>query len=151
MVKTENEKVKKLVSLIKDARFVFVCGNGGSAAAAEHFAIDLMSRGIKAICLDSNISAITMISNDFGYEFVFSKQLEIFAIPDDLLITISCSGKSQNILKAQTIAKKIGMKIFIFETFGKVRNYEKLEEKHLKFIHKVKKELNNKKWHKDIN
>ena len=141
MVKTENEKVKKLVSLIKDARFVFVCGNGGSAAAAEHFAIDLMSRGIKAICLNSNISVITMISNDFGYEYIFSKQLETFGGSNDLLITISCSGKSQNILNAQTIAEKIGMKIFIFETFGKVMNYERLEEKHLIFIHKVKKEL----------
>ena len=71
--------MKKLIEAIKKARFVFICGNGGSATTAEHFTCDLFSKGIKAICLNSNTSIMTMIANDFGYEYVFSKQLELFS------------------------------------------------------------------------
>jgi D-sedoheptulose 7-phosphate isomerase len=54
-----------LIEQIRNARFVFVCGNGGSAATAEHLTNDLFSKGIKAICLNSNVSIMTMIANDF--------------------------------------------------------------------------------------
>lgn len=130
--------MKDLIKKIKEARFVFVCGNGGSAATAEHFTNDLFSKGIKAICLNSNTSVMTMIANDFGYEFTFSKQLEVYANPQDLLITISCSGTSPNILNAIIEAKLRGMKTYQFETFvyGD-RNYGVLEDKHLIFTHNV--------------
>lgn len=129
--------MKRLIELIKEARFVFVCGNGGSAATAEHFTNDLFSKGIKAICLNSNTSIMTMIANDFGYEYVFSKQLEVYGKNIDLLITISCSGTSPNIVEAQSM-----MTYYEFETFqGKDKDYGKLEDKHLKFAHKVAKAL----------
>ena len=127
----------KLIELIKLARFVFVCGNGGSAATAEHFTNDLFSKGIKAICLNSNTSIMTMIANDFGYEYVFSKQLELYADNRDLLITISCSGTSPNIVNAQ----KAKLTFYAFETFTKDRNYGVLEDKHLKFAHEVASKL----------
>ena len=133
--------MKDLIAKIKKARFVFVCGNGGSASTAEHLTCDLFSKGIQAICLNSNVSTMTMIANDFGYKYIFGKQLELFSNSDDLLITISCSGTSPNILYAQKIALEKEMPIFSFETFGKDRDYESLEDRHMKFAHKIKKLL----------
>ena len=75
--------MKKLLKLIKEARFVFVCGNGGSSATAEHFSNDLFSKGVRAICLNSNTSIMTMLANDYGYKEVFSLQLKRLATKDD--------------------------------------------------------------------
>jgi len=133
--------MKDLVKAIKEARFVFVCGNGGSASTAEHLTNDLFSKGIKAICLNSNTSIMTMIANDFGYEFVFEQQLIKYANSRDMLITISCSGTSANIAHALNTAVKLGMTSFEFETFMKDRNYEELENRHLQMVHKIKKML----------
>lgn len=126
-----------LIKLIKEARFVFVCGNGGSASTAEHFTNDLFSKGIPAICLNSNTSIMTMIGNDFGYEFVFARQLKLFAGPLDLLITISCSGTSPNIVNGQAAALNKGTKVYAFETFTTDRDYGKLEDKHLALVHSI--------------
>jgi len=132
----------KLLDLIKEARFVFVCGNGGSAANAEHFTNDLFSKGIKAICLNSNVSIMTMIANDYDYQEVFQRQLEVYANPkEDLLITISCSGTSLNVVNAIDWAEMNGMKHFEFETFRYDKDYGKLEDRHLVLIHEIKDEL----------
>ncbi|MCR4324163.1 MAG: SIS domain-containing protein [Candidatus Curtissbacteria bacterium] len=133
--------MKELIEQIKKARLVFICGNGGSSANAEHFTNDLFSKGIKAINLSSNTSIMTMIANDFGYDQVFSKQLEIYADREDLFITISCSGTSANIVEALAYAKFIGIKTYEFEIFGKDRDFEKLENEHLRFAHAIKKLL----------
>jgi len=134
--------MKDLIKKIKKARFVFVCGNGGSAATAEHLTNDLFSKGIKAICLNSNVSIITMIANDFGYRYIFSEQLDIYANKRDLLITISCSGTSRNIVNALATADLKRMERYSFETFkGKNRDYEKLEDRHMKMVHEIKKAL----------
>ena len=135
--------MKNLIQLIKQARFVYVCGNGGSAATAEHFTNDLFSKGIKAICLNSNTSIMTMIANDFGYQYVFGNQLEIYGSNEDLLITLSCSGTSPNVLKALWVAGNMGMKTYSFEIFESIRNrdYGKLEDKHLAFAHEITKAL----------
>ncbi len=136
------EKMKDLIKQIKKARFCYIIGNGGSAATAEHLTNDLFSKGIKAICLNSNTSIMTMLANDFGYEYVFSKQLEVYGKPSDLLITISCSGTSINIVSAIYKAEDKKMKIYNFESFkGKDKNYERLEDKHMKMVHKIKKAL----------
>ena len=133
--------MKNLIQLIKQARFVFICGNGGSSATAEHLSNDLFSKGVKAICLNSNTAIMTMLANDYGYRYVFSVQLLNYANSEDLLITISCSGNSPNIVNALEAGKVIGMKIYEFESFSKNRNYEKLENKHMKLVHKIKKML----------
>lgn len=130
-----------LIDLIGKVGTIYICGNGGSASTAEHFATDLVKKGYKAIALSSNSSLITMIANDYGYENIFSKQLQVFADSEDLLITISCSGKSDNILNAHKEARWIGMSVYQFETFGKIRDYGKLEDKHLKMAHEIAKEL----------
>ena len=141
--------MKELIEQIKKARYVFLCGNGGSSATAEHITSDLFARGIKAICLNSNNAIMTMIANDFGYEYVFSKQLDVFATKDDLLIVISGSGNSQNILEAlyDTKYKTFGLlgmgggeAINLVDHFILVpsENYGKIEDEHLAIGHKIK-------------
>ena len=81
------------------------------------------------------------IANDYGYEYIYSKQLETYGFFDDLLITISCSGTSKNILEAQHAAYHSCIPLYAFETFGKIKDFGKLEDKYLKFAHKVAKAL----------
>lgn len=124
-------EINKIVKAIKKARFVFVCGNGGSSATAEHFSNDLFSRGIKAICLNSNTSIMTMIANDYGYQYVFSKQLKLFASKKDLLIVFSVSGTSPNIVEALKFCPNI-------KVFGKKgESYAEAENRHLILAHAV--------------
>lgn len=127
-----------LAQEIQKARFVFICGNGGSASTSDHFATDLIKKGKRAISLSANASVITMIGNDYGFEHVFSKQLEPFVTKEDLVITISCSGTSPNIKRAQEMALDKGATVYTFTTFkGEDRDYGKLENEHLTFAHAV--------------
>lgn len=135
-------ELKKLVKLIKKARFIWIYGNGGSASTAEHFTTDLVKKGYKAICLNSNNSVITMIANDYGYDEIFKKQLGVYANSKDLIISISCSGTSKNIAKAKWHAYiEWEIPFYQFEVFGKESDFGLLEDKHLKFVHEVAKAL----------
>jgi D-sedoheptulose 7-phosphate isomerase len=95
---------------------ILICGNGGSAADAQHIAAELVGRYEKhrkswpAIALTTDTSALTALSNDFGYEQVFARQVEGLAKKGDLLIAISTSGKSPSILRAVEKAKEVGCK-----------------------------------------
>lgn len=132
--------MSELIEKIKKARFVFICGNGGSASTAEHFTTDLVKKGIKAICLNSNTSVMTMIANDYGYEYIFSKQLEVYGDKKDLLITISCSGKSKNIVYALAQARLMEVKTYQFKSFTlSSRDYGELENQHLVLAHSAAK------------
>ena len=111
---------------------IFVCGNGGSASTAEHFTNDLFAKGVRAICLNSNMAIITMIANDYGYEHIFDRQLEVYADGGDLLIVFSCSGRSANIINAIQFGLKT---ITIYGDDGKT--YQENENKHLKIAHKI--------------
>ena len=94
---------------------ILVCGNGGSAADAQHFAAELSGRFVKerralaGIALTTDTSAITAIGNDYGFERVFSRQVEALGRPGDLLVGISTSGNSPNVLLAVEAAKEQGM------------------------------------------
>ena len=95
---------------------IIICGNGGSAADAQHIAAELVVRfkenreSIPAISLTTDTSILTSIGNDLGFKFIFSRQLESIGKDTDFLILISTSGKSENILECMKEAKKIGMK-----------------------------------------
>ena len=95
---------------------VLLCGNGGSAADAQHIAAELVGRyerhrrAYPAIALTTDTSALTAISNDYGYEGVFARQVEALAVPGDLLIAISTSGQSANVIKATEQARRMGCK-----------------------------------------
>lgn len=100
----------ELADRVRRAGRVFLVGNGGSSANAAHVANDLISCGIAAFTIDS--ATLTAIANDFGYEFVFSEWLQIVASKGDLLIALSGSGKSPNILNACHMAEQIGMDVY---------------------------------------
>ena len=109
---------------------VWIAGNGGSAATASHFATDLSrctnSNGvpIKGISLCDNAGLITAIGNDFGFDYVFSKQLSNAATPGDLLIVLTASGNSRNLLVAMEWARENGVKVLSMTGFsgGKVKD-----------------------------
>ena len=110
--------MKTLIEAVRNARRVYLVGNGGSAANAIHIANDLLSCGIRAHAL-LDISTITAIANDFGYELVFSRQIDVIGDKGDLLICLTGSGNSPNILKAIESAKKKGMDTLVITMGGK--------------------------------
>ncbi len=133
--------ITEIVIMLKTQRFrggqVFVCGNGGSASTAEHFTNDLFSRGIRAVCLNNNVSIMTMIANDFGYEYVFQKQLEVYADPNDLVIAFSVSGTSKNIIALERLS--FIMTITIFGRPGETPQVA--ENRHFIFAHEIANQL----------
>ncbi|MDQ1637052.1 MAG: D-sedoheptulose 7-phosphate isomerase [Pyrinomonadaceae bacterium] len=96
---------------------ILLCGNGGSAADAQHIAAELVGRyedqrqPYPAIALTTDTSALTALSNDFGYEEVFARQVQALCKPSDVLIAISTSGKSPNVVRAAETASSIGCKV----------------------------------------
>ena len=96
---------------------VMACGNGGSAADAQHFAAELIGRfererqELAAIALTTDSSILTAVGNDYSYDEVFSKQVRGLGKKGDILLAISTSGNSKNVVKAIEAAKKIGIKI----------------------------------------
>jgi len=115
------ESIAKLaLDSIKSNGKIIIFGNGGSAADAQHIAAELVGRykvsrkGLSAIALTTDTSALTAISNDFGYENVFKRQLEALLNKNDLVIGISTSGNSHNVLNALDYAKSIHAKVVGF-------------------------------------
>ena len=96
---------------------ILVCGNGGSAADAQHFAAELSGRFVKerralaGLALTVDTSALTAIGNDYGFDRVFARQVEALGRPGDLLVGISTSGNSPNVLRAAEAARERGMKV----------------------------------------
>jgi len=110
------DAAKLCIDSLKNGGKVLLCGNGGSAADAQHIAAELSGRfkkeriSLAGIALTTDTSALTAIGNDYGYEFVFSRQLEGVGRSGDVLIAISTSGNSKNVLNAMESAKKMGIK-----------------------------------------
>ncbi len=106
-----------LMEIFSSGRKVLICGNGGSAADAQHIAAEFVGRyeterrALPAISLTTDTSALTAIANDYGFERVFSRQVEALANPGDCLIAISTSGNSPNVIAAVMEARKRGCKI----------------------------------------
>jgi len=115
-VKTINVAINLIWETLIKGHTIFFCGNGGSAADAQHLAAEFTGRykkerkGLSAIALTTDTSAITAIANDYGYEYVFSRQLSAVAREHDLLVVISTSGNSSNLLHAVKTAKKMNCK-----------------------------------------
>ena len=108
--------IEELSEVRKARKQVFLCGNGGSAANAMHIANDFLygissaeTRGLRVEALSANSSILTCLGNDLGYDDIFSEQLATKANPGDLLIALSGSGNSPNIVKALEVGKKMGV------------------------------------------
>jgi len=106
---------KELTATLESGNKILICGNGGSAADAQHFAAELVGRFEKerasypALALTTDSSALTAIGNDYGFERVFSRQVEGLGRKGDMLIVISTSGNSRNIHEAVRKAASVGM------------------------------------------
>ena len=110
------EASKLAVETLRAGNKILLCGNGGSAADAQHIAAELTGRykterrGLPGIALTTDTSALTAIGNDYGYDRVFDRQVEALANKGDLLIGISTSGNSTNVINALKVAREMGCK-----------------------------------------
>lgn len=112
-----SEAASLFTETLRSSNKILFCGNGGSAADSQHIAAELVGRfrkerrALPAIALTTDSSILTAIANDYGFEQIFSRQVSALGNPGDLLVAISTSGNSQNILKAIEEAQKIGLKV----------------------------------------
>jgi D-sedoheptulose 7-phosphate isomerase len=109
------DAAQAMVAALLNDRKILACGNGGSAADAQHFAAELVNRfeverpGLPAIALTTDSSVITSIANDYDYNLIFSKQVRALGMEGDVLIAISTSGNSTNVMEAISAAHERGM------------------------------------------
>jgi D-sedoheptulose 7-phosphate isomerase len=147
---------KLMGEVIGNGNKLLICGNGGSAADSIHFSGELVGRMMRerrplpAMSLASDISALTAIGNDYGYDHVFVRGVQAFGKRGDILFAISTSGKSPNVLKAVEAAKEIGMTVIALTggTGGPLgamahrhlnvalgKNSPRIQEVHIQVIH----------------
>ena len=128
-----------LADACRKARRTYIIGNGGSYANAVHICNDLISVGIKAYTLDP--ATLTAIGNDFGYENVFSRWLVVVAEEGDLLVALSGSGTSKNIVNAIVEAEKIGMETMLVTDYLRTRDMQQSEEDQIAWGHDAMRSL----------
>src|SRR5713101_2513826 len=115
LISTAAKVSEILVHALKQGNKVLIFGNGGSAADAQHIAAEFVGRfafdrpALPALALSVNTSCVTAIGNDYGFDFVFSRQIEALGRSGDVAIGISTRGNSPNVLQALTVAKKMGL------------------------------------------
>lgn len=128
-----------LATALKQGNKILCCGNGGSAADAQHFSAELLGRYLKerpslpALALTTDTSTLTAVGNDYGYEHVFARQIQSLGQPGDVLIAISTSGNSPNILAAINAARARNMQIIALtgKKGGKMATFLQPEEQHI--------------------
>lgn len=144
---------QSLVQTINSGNKIILFGNGGSAAEASHFAAELVSkcsndhRPWPAICLNDSSPVITAIGNDYGFDEVFRRQVEAFANSNDLIVALSTSGRSKNVVEALNYAHETGLKAYlltgpVFDSKLKcvtisapISDTPRIQEVHLIWIH----------------
>lgn len=150
--------VKKIFQAYKENRQIFIMGNGGSASTSSHFACDLGKGTViegkprfRVMSLNDNMALITAFSNDYGYEYVFVEQLKNLVNKNDVIIAISASGNSPNIVNGINYAKEKGAYIIGFSGFkgGELKskadvcihvrndNYGQVEDIHMFLCHMI--------------
>ena len=159
LIENQLEKIENIVKLMietyKNDKKILIFGNGGSASDAQHFAGELVGRfklnrkSLPAIALNTDTTVMTAISNDFGYDMIFERQIEALAQKGDLVIGISTSGNSENVVKAINTAKNMGIKTIVLtgKDGGKLSdkadvlikvpsdNTPRIQETHITIIH----------------
>ncbi len=124
VIENQMDQIEELAAMIIDAykkgNKLLVFGNGGSAADAQHLAAEFVGRykmerpGLPAIALTTDSSIITSVGNDYGYDFIFSRQVEAHCKPGDIVLGITTSGNSPNVMRAFEVAKKFGAKTAVW-------------------------------------
>jgi D-sedoheptulose 7-phosphate isomerase len=119
-LETTIEMAELIVCTFRDGGRLYLCGNGGSAADAQHVASELVGRlrvkrrGLPAVALSTDTSILTSVGNDDGYDQIFAKQVEALVRKGDILWAFSTSGRSANVLRAVELAKDRGARIIAF-------------------------------------
>lgn len=137
LLKEQEKNILKASDMIletfKNGKKIMFCGNGGSASDSNHLACEFISRfqkerkSLPAVSLSANNSILTAVSNDYSFEDVFKRQVEGLGLEGDVLIAISTSGKSKNILKALKEAKERGIKTIFLTGKNKTKTKVDLE------------------------
>lgn len=157
-----NEVVSSIMAAYRRRSRIFICGNGGSASTSTHFACDLAKgtivsgkQRVRAISLTDNMALITAVANDIDYNAVFKEQLVNLLEKDDLVIAISASGNSPNVLEAVQYAKAQGVLTIGICGFGggklskmadkaivlSLKNYRQIEDAHMVLCHLITNEV----------
>ena len=119
-IQSFHKSIKIIVSALRKKNKIMLIGNGGSAADAQHFASEISSKFEKkrkhlpALALTTDTSVITSLGNDFGFNYIFSKQIDALADKEDVLIAFTTSCKSKNIINALKLAKSKKLKVILF-------------------------------------
>ena len=129
-----------LASAIRRAKRVYIIGNGGSFANAMHIANDLISCGIRAHTMD--VATFSAFANDYGYYRAFERWIETMGEAGDLLIALSGSGKSPNILKAVEAARALGMEVETIYGAARGEDMQRAEEAQVEIGHALMRALN---------
>ena len=157
LLETSSAVGERLVAGYRSGARVFMCGNGGSAADAQHFAAELTGHFIfdrpplAAEALHTNTSHMTAVANDYDYETVFARALEASARSGDTLIAISTSGNSPNVIRAARTARELGVTVVAMtgSSGGKLAEFAdfllnvpsddtgRIQESHIVFIHAI--------------
>ncbi|MEC9259761.1 MAG: D-sedoheptulose 7-phosphate isomerase [Pseudomonadota bacterium] len=124
-----SDLIDKCLSSLQQGGKIIFCGNGGSFADAQHLSAEFTSRflfdraPLPSLALGTNNSAISAIGNDYGYEFVFSRELQSIASEKDVFVGISTSGNSPNVIAAVEVAKQMNVKTYVLtgQTGGKLK------------------------------
>ena len=153
-----SEIVDRILDAYHHQARIFVMGNGGSAATASHFACDInkgccldLPKKFKMICLNDNLPSLMALANDLDYHAIFEEQLKNFFEPGDLVIGISGSGNSENVLRAVRYARENGGATIGFSGFGggklseivdtpfvaPVHDMQKVEDLHVILVHMI--------------
>jgi D-sedoheptulose 7-phosphate isomerase len=133
LIKAINEASNLLLNCLNQGGKILLAGNGGSAADSQHIAAEFVSRfqfdrpGLSSIALTTDTSALTAISNDYGFELLFSRQLQAIGNNKDVFIGITTSGKSPNIIKAFEYCKDANIKSICFTGNSKALNPETVD------------------------
>ena len=120
LLKSVLDTVDVIVKAINDGGKIVLCGNGGSASDALHFAGEIVGRFQKernpwpAVVLNADVATLTAIANDYGYDDAFARQAKAHLTPNDVFIGISTSGNSTNVIRAVEVAQEIGAKAVAF-------------------------------------
>ena len=155
LLKKVSELADEIVTCFKNGGKIILCGNGGSASDALHFAGEMVGRFQKersawpAIVLNADVTTMTAIANDYGYDEIFARQAEGFVTEKDILIGISTSGNSENVYRAIKVAQNVGSKTAALlgrdgGKIGKEVNYPlivpcavtaRVQESHITLVH----------------
>ena len=116
-IDTIDEIAELLIAALRNNNRIYFCGNGGSAADCQHLAAEFVGRfqkeraGLPAVSLTTDTSILTAVGNDYGFKYIFSRQLEALARKGDVLFLLSTSGKSDNVITAALESRRNGLKV----------------------------------------